>query len=844
MTRGKHARAAQAKPFFRIAIRLAWRDVRTSRAKFLLIIVTTAIAIAIVTAVLSLSETVRRELVLGARQWLAADVQVRGNHAAEASQLEALRHEGWEATEVIETAGPISSADGSRYQMSGIKAVDPSVYPFYGELTLSPRLTLARLLGEDSAIVSPDVLQKLDLRVGDTILVSGAEFRITGTIENEPDRFAVMPLALMRVLLSREGFGRTGMMQRGSSAIHRLLIRVPEAQDPGEVSRRLTALFPFEEVIDYKKNAAGVAGIEEQASLYFSFLAFMILIVVSLGTGLLMHTHVQERIETIAIMKLIGATNSQVMRIHFLQIAATSTAGACLGFVLGVWAEHLFPRLLGPYLPFSIASAIPFRAAAEGFVAGVLVPLLLGASPLLSIRRMRPNVLLRRNLETDAFSRRQNLLFLGFAVAGAAGVAAVASGAKPGVTGLMIAGLVAGLIVFTLAALALRSAIPKLLAPLRRFVSASVRYGLLNLSRPGNPLSSIVIALGLGVCFVYVAYLMEGSLLDQLMQYSPFHGAGIYLLNVGPSQKEEVLNFVRSCPDVGRADLDPFVVLRLIAINGNSHIAELRRTWFAAISSSKPASVEVWSGKWWSESDPSSWIALSSRAARAMSAHVGDTLTFSNGTELVKVRVAAVHRGSSADALRYHLTLSPGAVSESRVTYNGAVWIAPSAVAEFQRQVRARYPSILVMNQADIASVIQDTAGHVASVLRLISSVSLTGGVIILSAGLFAMRIQRSREISILKSLGATRRTIVLSLLSEFTMLGIFAAALGIAMGSGLSNLLGRYAFDPPLPPFQGWTAASLTVAVTVAMTNVAGLASGLSLLGQKPSEILRGEPS
>jgi putative ABC transport system permease protein len=511
---------------------------------------------------------------------------------------------------------------------------------------------------------------------------------------------------------------------------------------------------------------------------------------------------------------------------------------------LGAWAEHLFPKLLGPYLPFSIASGIPLRAAAEGFVAGVLIPLLLSAAPLLSIRRMRPNVLLRRNLETDDFSRRQNLLFLGFAVAGVAGVSAVASGAKPSVAGIMIVGLVAGLIAFGLAALAFRSVIPKLLALSRRFVSAPVRYGLLNLSRPGNPLSSIVVALGLGVSFVYMAYLMEGSLLDQVMQYSPFHGAGIYLLNVGPSQKDEVLNFVRSRPAVERADLDPFVVLRLIAINGNSRIAEVRRTWFAAISGSQPRSVEVSSGKWWSESDPSSWIALSSRAARAMSAQVGDSLTFSNGAELVKVRVAAIHRGSSAQALRYHLTLSPAAVSESRVTYNGAVWIAPSASSDFQRQVRARYPSILVMSQADIAAVIQDTAGHVASVLRLVSAVSLTGGAIILSASLFAMRMQRSREISILKSLGATRKTIAVSLLSEFTMLGMLAAALGIAMGSGLSNLLGRYAFDPPLPPFPGWTAAGLTLAITVAVTNVAGLASGLSLLGLKPSEILRGERS
>lgn len=840
--RGTARRAAAAKPFLRIAIRLAWRDVLSSRAKFLLIIVAIAAAVAIVTSVLDLNDTVRRELVLGARQWLAADIQVRGNHPPAVAGIEALRRNGWSVTVVTETAGQISTPGGSHFEVAGIKAVDPDVYPFYGELRLSPAAPLRQLLREDSALVSPDVLEKLHTRIGGTILVSGADFKIAGVIENEPDRFAVMPLALMRVLLTREGFERTGMLQHGSSAIHRLLIRVSENADLAEVSRKISGLFPFEEVIDYRKNAAGVAGIEEQAATYFSFLAFMILIVAALGAGLMMYTHVQQRMDTIATMKLLGATTSQVVQIYFLQIAVTAIVGAFSGFVLGAAAEHLFPWLLGPYLPFSIGVALPWKAGLEAFAAGVAIPLLLSAAPLLSIRLTRPNVLLRRQVDPQNLPRRETVLMIALAIAGSAAASTVASGATGGVAGIMILGLLGGVIACALAAVALRRLISFVLLIGKWRIPAPVRYGVLNLVRPGNAVISIVIALGLGVCFVYLAYLMEGSLLDQVMQYSPFHGANVYLLNVGPSQENEVRNFLRVQPGVRRVDLDPFVVLRLIAVNGNTHLQQIRRTWFAAVAGSQPSSLDISSGHWWTEGDPFSWIALSARAAKALGVRVGDSLTFSNGPELVKVRVAAIHRSSSADALRYHLTLSPSAVTESRVTYNGAVWAEPSRTGALQRQLRERYPSVLILNQAEIAAVMQDTAGQVAAVLRLVSAISLTGGAIILSASLFAMRFQREREISVLKALGGTRRRIALTLAAEFTVLGCFAAAVGIAMGSGLAALLGRFAFDPPLPPFSSWAAACAALGVTVAITNVAGWATGISLLRQKPSEILRGE--
>lgn len=836
--------------FFKIAIRFAWRDFQSTRAKFLLVIVAIAAAVAIVTAVTDLSGTVREALILGARQWLAADIQVRMSRLPDDSRMSALPALRWETTLVSETVGQISAHGTTHVEVAAIKAVDPRHYPFYGAVTVRPRLPLTQLLDETSAIISANLLDRLHAKVGQTIRVSGADYKVTGVVENEPDRFAVMPLALMRVILTREGLERTGLLQRGGSAIHRLLFRLPSDADLDRAEQTIAERFPMDEVIDYKKNAAGVAGIEEQAATYFSFLAFMILTVAALGIGLLMHAHVQQRMDAIAILKLLGGTARQIIQVYFLQIAMISVAGAISGFALGAALERVLSRLLEPYLPFPLSLGMPWRAGIQGVAAGVVVPLLFSSVPLLSIRVASPSLLLRRHFEPIPWARPATFLVVALTIIGSTVAAILSTGANGTLAGFLVLALATGVAAASAGAVLAGGGIRIALRWRGIRLHPAIRYGVANLVRPGSLASVIVIVLGVGVCFVYLAYLIAGSLVSQVLQYSPFHGADLYLLNVGPDQKEGVLNFVRAQPGVRRVDLDPFVVLRIYGVNGtpvgerakNRRQKTIRRTWFAAIAETQPSSVEVMRGKWWREGDHSALISLSTRAAEAMGAGIGGTLEFSNGPELVRVRVAAIHRGKGPEALRYHLTLSPQAVSRVRVTYNGAVWAPKEGLDRLQTALRNLYPAVMVLNQSDIAAIMQDTAGEVAAVLRVISGFSLTGGAMILGASLFAMRFQREQEISVLKVLGATRPQVAAALGAEFTLLGLLASGVGIGLGGFLAFVLGRYAFDQPLEIFTGWRAAVLTCGVTMLVTNAAGWAAGGSILRQRPSEILRGD--
>ena len=72
-----------------------------------------------------------------------------------------------------------------------MKAIDPAVYPFYGEVKLDPPAALRHVLDSRSAAVSDDLLFRLKTRVGGNLRLGGQDFRIAGAAglrARPPDR--------------------------------------------------------------------------------------------------------------------------------------------------------------------------------------------------------------------------------------------------------------------------------------------------------------------------------------------------------------------------------------------------------------------------------------------------------------------------------------------------------------------------------------------------------------------------------------------------------------------------------------------------------------------------------
>jgi putative ABC transport system permease protein len=115
---------------------------------------------------------------------------------------------------------------------------------------------------------------------------------------------------------------------------------------------------------------------------------------------------------------------------------------------------------------------------------------------------------------------------------------------------------------------------------------------------------------------------------------------------------------------------------------------------------------------------------------------------------------------------------------------------------------------------------------------------TLLAGIMVLYAAISASFDERLYEGALLRALGATRRQVLLGLMTEFTILGLLAGLLAATAASGLGYVLAVQVFNLPYH-LNGWlwVIGPLGGALGVGL---AGLLGTRSLLQQPPLEILR----
>ena len=166
---------------------------------------------------------------------------------------------GYPITETITMA---SSAQTPDPLLISVKAIDPHVYPFYGEVQLNPARPLGEVLDAHSVVVSDDLLLRLNVRTGDTLRIGGQEFRIAGVVTSEPDRMTGTLNVGPRVMIAREGLDRTGLIRIGSRASERFLFHLPTtgAPDVAEVRRIRPRIWPNLRIIELGDELLGRGG--------------------------------------------------------------------------------------------------------------------------------------------------------------------------------------------------------------------------------------------------------------------------------------------------------------------------------------------------------------------------------------------------------------------------------------------------------------------------------------------------------------------------------------------------------------------------------------------------------
>jgi putative ABC transport system permease protein len=844
---------------FKTAGRIAWRETRSSLTKFLFVVLAVAAGVGALSGVRGFSQSFHGMLTKEARTVMAADLTARQFMMPTAQQDAALDElRGVDRTLITET---FSMASTERPDMTplmvSIKAVDPAKYPYYGEVKLAPEMPLSAALTADTVAAGDDLLIRLNLKVGDSIKVGGQDYRVMATVVSEPDRMSGSMNIGLRLMMSREGLARTGLLQLGSRAAERLLFKLnPGAPPVDQVRKAIKTALPEALVADFRQSHPIITSGLDRATIFLSLVSLIALIVGAIGVGMAMHAHLQQKMDNIAVMKSIGATSNEIIRIYTLQTLMLGMLGGIAGVAVGRGVEEILPRLITKF--FSVGGAMGWHiaASAQGIAVGMMTTLLFTLPPLLAIRKIRPALILRRDMPEARLPWRQRigegreaLAVGGIILMGIGGVATwLAESAKVG--GYFAGGLVTSLIALTGVAWLLLWGIRAFLKRSPWRVPSLVRQGLANLYRQGNQAQAILVALGLGVMFTLSVYLIQDSLVGQIIETAPPGMPNVFLVGITQAQVEPLRELLaRQVGVVGTPEFVPSVMARLVSING-SPLADRKMQWMSRRflysrsvmwESEIPEQTRVLEGAWWKAGTTEPVVSIAEEAARDLNLHPGAWIEMSAAGRTIDARVVAVHqteaiRVSAANEFVFNTKTLEGLP----VIYYGGVRMKPALVGLFQRNAYEKFPTVTVVNVADALEIVQQVVDQIALVIRFLSGFAILAGAIILAASIAGTRFRRVREVVILKTLGATRRHVGRIFSVEFLTLGAVAGLMGAILAAVFSSLVlkrllgAHFHFDPK--------ATGLAIVLTAALANLSGWLASFRILRQKPLEVLRDE--
>ncbi len=824
------------------------RQVTSARKQSTVLVLCVALSMVTLVALRGFGDSVNQALLRDAQALQAADITIDSNFPLSEpllTEVAAMQAEGVvEAARTYQFLSVVRVANAEATLLSNLKLVEPD-YPFYGEVTLASGRPFHTVLQPGTVIVAQELLDRLQLRVGDQLQIGQATLTIGDVVTFEPDRpvnfFTLGP----RIFIAAADLAALDLILPGSRVNYEVLLKVNNESNLDALADRVAkVLEPQEEVQTYRSARSGVQRFFENLLLFLGLVAIFTLLLSGIGIQSALTALLRERDNTIAVMKTLGATSTFV-KVNFLAVLfILGLLGTLLGIGVGLLLERLFPLLLGDFLPPNVQLTISLRTLLEGVALGLIVVTCFTLLPIFQLDDLKPNFIFRKESGSWQWRWSHALIIL---VLTLFFVGMVLWQLQRITLGLYFIGGVLGLLLLSaLLTWGLLWLVQRL--PGQAMI---VRQALRGLFRPRNATHTIVITLSAALAVIFCVYLLERNLNAAFVEAYPTDAPNAVIIDIQPDQREGVATLIAASNPEQPAELIPTIRASITAINGQPIDTEaeearrgdnLARPYTLTYGDQLPANERFVRGATLYPTDGSvkTPVSILDELLQLHAFQLGDVITF---------RIEGVPLDATVTSIRSHTTeegfapfftfIFPEAVlhgaPQSIIT---ALRLPPGAIAPLRNQIVAAYPNITVIDITETVENAAAVAERLVRVIRFFSLFSVLAGILIVISSVYATRQARIQEAVYYKVLGAKRRFVRNVFITENLLLGGIAAALALLMAQVGSWALCRYLFEIAYHPTIG--ASVGLVIVTMALVTGVGMAASQSILGSKPILILR----
>ncbi len=355
-----------------------------------------------------------------------------------------------------------------------------------------------------------------------------------------------------------------------------------------------------------------------------------------------------------------------------------------------------------------------------------------------------------------------------------------------------------------------------------------------------------MLALGLGLSVLAAIGQIDGNLRGAIARDLPDVAPSYFFVDIQKDQMPGFMERLDNDPAVSRVQSAPMLRGRITRINGQSAEEIAGDHWVirgdrgVTYAAEQPEGTKVTKGSWWAaDYTGPPQISFAAEEALELGLTVGDELTLNIlGRDIVAKITSLREVDFSTAGMGFVLTINPAAVQGAPHSFIATVYAESEAEGAILRDLSNAFPNITAIRVRDAIDRMTDILGSLASATGYGAATALLTGFLVLIGAAAAGQSAREYEAAVLKTLGATRRRILLSFALRAALLGV--AAGGVALLAGISGGWAVTYFVLETDFNVIWPNAVLIVIGGVAANLLAGLGFALGPLSVRPARVLR----
>jgi putative ABC transport system permease protein len=731
-----------------IVLKMAFRQskscLKLTEWRALIIALIMAVSIASLMAVLG--ERIEKTLMRQGSALLGGELILTNSRPLSRENLSYATDLGLDYSEVTQLATMANSGDN--FLLVTIRALS---FP-YPRGTIELEQPSSNTLPETGEVwAEAGVFERLDLNIGDHITLGNKSFKLSGLIRSAPDRGRGFISFNPQLIMNQDDIFDTGLMGPGARMRYRQLF----AGDAEAVSKMETYL---DEQLQTGERLTSLSDDEGQqnsaltkASSYLRLGALFALLISAMTIFLSLRRFTQSQNTRAALLKSLGLSDLQLLRLYLYQIAIAWSFSSVIGVMLAALLEVIGLNLLSSLLPQPVPSADPFTYL-SGPVLGASILLCLGLPTLLKLKQSNPIQLIQGQAGEIGWQKKTPY------VIAAVLLILFTSSYLNNLT--LTLSLIATLLVTggLLGWIGARGAllIVKYLAPRHRL-------GNLLLSRVQQQQRWYRLQIPV-ICLLFallsINFIALNDLLSRWQQQLPEDTPNHFLINIQDWEKNEVETLLQGKQI--NSQLWPIYRGRLVQVNDlplaqaltPEQLAQpsLRRELNLTSANQIPVHNKLVTGNWQDKNA----VSIEEKEAEELGLELGDKITFDVAGEKVSAEITSIRRVRwDSFQPNFYFIFSPDVLEGLTASYLTSFHLGSNS-AEVSRELITQFPTLTLIDVRQLLEQIQQLLSRLSLLSSLLMLLTTAAGLVLLYVTLTQELEQRRFENSLLQTLGAS----------------------------------------------------------------------------------------